>query len=115
MKLATTISGWMLGLALLASFGCAHTDLARRFDEPPASAKPHTWWHWMNGNVTGAGITADLEAMHEIGLGGAQIFNVSEGIPPGPVDVMSPQFRELVKHAVSEVRGSRPSTPCRCW
>ena len=102
MKLAATISNWTLGLATILSAGCAQTDLSRRFTDPPESAKPHTWWHWMNGNVTSEGITADLEAMHEIGLGGAQIFEVSEGIPPGPVDVMSPKFRELVKHAVAE-------------
>jgi len=23
-----------------------------RFVSPPSSARPHTWWHWMNGNVT---------------------------------------------------------------
>jgi hypothetical protein len=104
MKHTTTIWGWTLGLSMLASAGCAQMDLARRFDDPPAAAKPHTWWHWMNGNISSQGITADLEAMQEIGLGGAQIFNVSEGIPPGPVAVMSPQFRDLVKHAVSEAK-----------
>jgi hypothetical protein len=102
MKRTTTIGRWTLGLAMLTFVGCAQTDLARRFKDPPAAAKPHTWWHWMNGNVSSQGITADLEAMQEIGLGGAQLFNVSEGIPPGPVEVMSPQFRELVKHAISE-------------
>ncbi|HEY3243061.1 MAG TPA: glycosyl hydrolase, partial [Phycisphaerae bacterium] len=56
----------------------------------------------MNGNITKEGITADLEAMKQIGLGGAQIFNVSEDIPDGPVDFMSPEWRELLKHAVSE-------------
>ena len=30
----------------------------------------------MNGNVTREGITADLEAMKRVGIGGAQIFNV---------------------------------------
>lgn len=38
-------------------------SLEQHFREPPVSAKPHTWWHWMNGNVTKAGIKADLEAM----------------------------------------------------
>jgi hypothetical protein len=83
--------------------GCGLTDrLAADFHNPPASARPHTWWHWMNGNVTREGITADLEAMKQIGLGGAQIFNVSESIPAGPIDYMSPEWRALVKHAVSE-------------
>jgi len=77
-------------------------DLESGFKNPPAQARPHTWWHWMNGNITKQGITADLEAMKKIGLGGAQIFNVSESIPDGPVKIMSPEWRELVKFAVSE-------------
>lgn len=31
------------------------------------SAAPRTWWHWMNGNVSKEGITADLEAMAAVG------------------------------------------------
>lgn len=53
--------------------------LSKIFSNPPDSAKPQTWWHWMNGNVTEAGITADLEAMKRVGLGGAEIFTVDCG------------------------------------
>lgn len=77
-------------------------ELAAGFVSPPPSAKPHTWWHWMNGNVTKEGITADLEAMQRVGIGGAQIFNVLEGIPDGPVDYLSPKWLELFHHAASE-------------
>ncbi|MCD6350862.1 MAG: discoidin domain-containing protein [Armatimonadetes bacterium] len=72
------------------------------FERPPDSAKPHTWWHWMNGMITAKGITKDLQEMKKVGLGGAQIFNVTDGIPPGPVKFMSPTWRSLVKHAVEE-------------
>lgn len=91
-------------LALMLAAGCNfdRTSLEAGFRDPPAEARPHTWWHWMNGNVTRAGITADLEAMKRIGLGGAQIFNVSEGIPEGPIDVMSPQWRQMVLFATQE-------------
>ncbi len=53
-------------LALFAPIAVAQDDLAAGFQNPPASAKPHTWWHWMNGNITREGITADLEAMKRI-------------------------------------------------
>ena len=76
--------------------------LARGFTDPPDSAKPHTWWHWMNGNISAAGITRDLEEMRRVGVGGAQIFDVTDGIPPGPVDYMSDEWRAMVKHAVTE-------------
>jgi hypothetical protein len=58
----------------------------------------------MNGNVTREGITADLEAMKRVGIGGAQIFNVDCGIPAGPVKFMSPEWLELVKHAAQEAQ-----------
>jgi hypothetical protein len=80
----------------------AAQSLDQGFRSPPASARPHTWWHWMNGNVTKEGITADLAAMKEIGISGAQIFNVSEGIPVGPIAYMSPEWLALVKHAATE-------------
>src|SRR5450759_3035699 len=93
-------------LLLVAVALCAVTaradSLEASFQNPPDSAKPHTWWHWMNGNVTKEGITADLEAMKRVGIGGAQIFNVDSGIPHGPVQFLSPEWRELFKHAVSE-------------
>ena len=87
--------------ALAAS--AAPTDpLETGFLNPPDSAKPQTWWHWMNGNITKDGITADLEAMKQIGLGGATIVNVDCGIPRGPVNFMSPEWREDFKFAVQE-------------
>jgi len=56
----------------------------------------------MNGNITTNGITADLEAMKSIGLGGATIVNVDSGIPRGPVNFMSPEWREDFKFAMQE-------------
>ncbi|MEI6561309.1 MAG: glycosyl hydrolase [Verrucomicrobiota bacterium] len=77
--------------------------LVSSFVNPPDSAKPHTWWHWINGNISKEGITADLEAMKRAGIGGAVIFNGIFGITPkGPVDIMSPQWRELVAFAAKE-------------
>lgn len=76
--------------------------LASGFASPPATAKPLIWWHWMNGNVTKAGITADLEAMKRVGIGGATVFNISEGIPAGPVKFNSPEWHEMFKFAVQE-------------
>ena len=92
----------LLSLAVLAPTANAADPLADGFRAPPADARPQTWWHWMNGNITKEGITADLEAMARIGVGGAQIFNVAQGEPAGPVTVLSPEWRELVKHAMSE-------------
>src|ERR1043165_8469397 len=87
-----------LALLSLPALAAAQPALASGFANPPAQARPHTWWHWMNGNITKEGITAYLEAMKQIGLGGAQIFNVSESIPAGPILYNSPEWRALFKH-----------------
>ena len=97
----------LLGSALLGApasqVSAAPSDpLAAGFRNPPDSARPQTWWHWMNGNITKVGITKDLEAMKQIGLGGATIVNVDCGIPPGPVKFMSPEWRDDFKFAVQE-------------
>ncbi len=102
--MAKKMSGWAAAVVLVMQ-SCTATPergLSEGFENPPGKAQPHTWWHWMNGNVTKEGITADLEAMKEIGLGGAQMFNVSEGIPDGPVLYMSAEWREMMKHAQAE-------------
>ena len=93
----------MLLAALLVLSSPSQPDpLAAGFANPPGWARPHTWWHWMDGNVTKEGITADLEAMKEVGIGGAQMFTVAQGIPKGPVDYMSPLWRDLTVHAIKE-------------
>ena len=74
------------------------------FAAPPASARPHVWWHWMNGNVTKEGITADLEAMARAGIGGAQIFDVSDGIPAGAVSFCSEAWFDMLRHANDEAK-----------
>ncbi len=56
-------------------------DLEAGFINPPESAKPRVWWHWMNGNVTKEGIRADLEWMHRVGIGGFQNFDASLNTP----------------------------------
>jgi hypothetical protein len=93
-------SAWF-SVVLTAS--ATSTDLLETgFLNPPDSARPQTWWHWMNGNITKEGITADLAAMKHIGLGGATIVNVDCGIPRGPVPFMSQEWREDFKFAVQE-------------
>ena len=39
----------------------APASLEDGFKNPPNSAKPRVWWHWMNGNITEDGIAKDIE------------------------------------------------------
>jgi len=99
MRLALALAFALTGLGRASA---APDPLVARFKNPPASARPHTWWHWLNGNTSKQGITADLEAMKRAGIGGAQIFNVDCGIPDGPVPVMSAEWQDHTRHAISE-------------
>ncbi len=76
--------------------------LAAQFAAPPASAYPHTWWHWINGNISRAGITADLEAMKRVGIAGATIVQYDgEGLPAGPVS-LAQASGEFTQFAIRE-------------
>jgi len=91
-------------LLALASAPLSAADLAAQFARPPASARPWVYWFWNNGNVTKAGITADLEAMHRAGIGGVIIMDVVERFapPPGTADFMNAEWQELFRFAVAE-------------
>ena len=80
----------------------AGDSLVEGFRTPPPEARPHIWWHWMNGNVSKAGITADLEAMKSVGLGGVQMFDAGLAIPEGPVAFNTPAWYDHVAFAARE-------------
>ncbi len=61
----------IISAILLHATGARAADsLQREFRDPPQDARPWVYWFWSDGNVTKAGITADLEAMQRVGIGG---------------------------------------------
>ncbi len=80
----------------------AGKDLARNFVTPPDDARIWVYWFWLNSNITKEGITADLEAMKRVGVGGVLIMEVDQGAPVGPVAFMGDKWRELFTFMVSE-------------
>ncbi len=82
-------------------------DLEQNFMNPPDSAKPRAWWHWMNGNVTKEGITADLDWMHRAGLAGMQLIDADVGTPQvieNRLIWMTPQWKDAFRHAANEAQ-----------
>src|SRR5882724_9378186 len=79
-------------------------DLEAGFRNPPPSARPWIFWFWLNGNITSNGITADLEAMQRVGIGGVVIMEVDQGAPKGPVAFGSPAWLDLFKHMCGEAK-----------
>jgi hypothetical protein len=94
--------------ALLLPFGaCSRASkkletLQAGFVDPPAAARPWVYWFWLNGNITREGITADLEAMKRVGVGGVLIMEVDQGAPVGQAAFMGEEWRSLFQHAVAE-------------
>lgn len=77
-------------------------ELEKDFKQLSLTARPYTYWFWMNGNITKDGITKDLEAMHRIGVGGVFNLEGGTGIPKGAVTYLSDEWSELKAHAIKE-------------
>ncbi|HYW48388.1 MAG TPA: glycosyl hydrolase, partial [Bryobacteraceae bacterium] len=78
--------------------------LLRGFQNPPDSAKPRVWWHWMSGNITKVGIKADLEWMKRVGIAGFQNFDAglnSPQIVEKRLVYMTPEWKDAFKYATT--------------
>jgi hypothetical protein len=78
------------------------------FINPPNEARLKAYWWWLNGNVTKAAITRDLEQMKAKGFGGALICDAdgssqdgNQRVKHGPT-FLTPDWRALYRHALSE-------------
>ena len=105
-SMKTTITAG-LGLTLAFSAAVAQNapdSLKSGFENPPQSAHPQVWWHWMNGNITKEGIKLDLEWMHRVGIGGFHNFDAALATPQ-VVDhrlaYMTPEWKEAFKYATT--------------
>jgi hypothetical protein len=99
---------------LLALAACAFAlatsadQLESGFAHPPDSTKPWCYWYWISDNISKEGITRDLEAMARVGIGEALIGNIyltpeyGATTAVGKVKVLSPEWWELVEHAIRE-------------
>ena len=76
-------------------------DSAYGFLNPPEDARPWVYWFWINGNITREGITADLEAMRRVGIGGVLIMEV-DGSPQGPIAFGTDTWKEMFRFACQE-------------
>ena len=102
-------SGIRIGVLILCLPFMLHaqTDIGLKegFINPPQSAKPIVWWHWIGSNVTKEGISKDLAWMKRSGIGGFQAFDVSIGGGQSidtKVKYLSPEWLALIKHTADE-------------
>ena len=76
------------------------------FKVPPKVYYPETWFHYIGGNVSLSGITADLEAIAGAGISGIQLFHGQfggawPGVEP-QIACLSPLWDNAVKHTAME-------------
>ncbi len=81
-------------------------DLRQQFLNPPPSASPWVFWYWMQAAVSKEGITADLDAMKQAGIGGAYMMFIKGVANPPYTDTpalqLSSRWWQMVRHAVNE-------------
>lgn len=82
--------------------GISLDSLMAGFQNPPDEARPWVYWINMDGNFNMEGITADLEAIRDAGLGGVLFMEVDLDMPRGKVKYMGPEWQAHLKHAVKE-------------
>jgi hypothetical protein len=80
--------------------------LESRFLNPPAEARPWVFWYWVNAAVTREGISRELQAMHDAGLGGAYLCFIKGATNPPltdkPAVQLTPEWWQLVEFAIHE-------------
>ncbi|MDR1517832.1 MAG: hypothetical protein LBS52_07055 [Dysgonamonadaceae bacterium] len=78
------------------------------FKSPEPVFYPETWFHFIGGNVSKAGITADLEAIAAARISGIQLFHGQFGGAwigvNEQITCLSPQWDELVRFVAEECR-----------
>lgn len=76
------------------------------FFHPSEDARPWVFWYWMYGAVSREGITADLQAMKDDGIGGAYLMPIkAPGATPmidHPITQLSPEWWDMIKFTMQE-------------
>ena len=83
----------------------ASDPLLASFQDPPSSARPRVWWHWMNGNITEDGIAKDMAWMKRVGIAGLQNFDAALSTPPiveNRLAFMTPEWKKAFRFAAAE-------------
>ncbi len=104
MKLLLRTIAAVIFASALAVPGHSATDLESSFQSPPDEARPWVFWFWINGNISREGITKDLEAMKNVGIGGVIWMEVSgpRWAPRGPIEAGSKEWHDAMQWAIAE-------------
>lgn len=97
----------LIFLLLLGSASATAGDFktaVERFSSPPREARTKVWWFHGETETTRHGITADLEAFAEKGVGGVVYYDQVHGKAEKALRAMSPEWWEMLKFAAQEAK-----------
>ena len=107
------VIGLWIGVLLVISWDSFAQNTSMKlseteFNNPSIKYRPHVWWHWAGYNISKDGITKDLEAMRQSGIGGATILQVNSGFQFGNytegVSYYNEKWWSFVEFAVAEAK-----------
>jgi hypothetical protein len=103
------LRGILLVCLLCLSSVLLHAQVPKTvWTKPPEDAKPWVIWYWMHGAISKEGITADIKAMKQGGIGGAYLMTVKDTTKPSiyqPVArQLTPLWWTMIKHAMAEAK-----------
>ncbi|WP_421811371.1 glycosyl hydrolase [Flagellimonas sp.] len=78
------------------------TKIIADFVTPSEDNTIWCYWYWIGDDISKEGITKDLEAMKEAGIGGALIGNINPEEEDGKVPMLSEAWWDHMVHAVNE-------------
>lgn len=113
MKTQNGLILFLFSLLIVCNIATIHAQHEReisagQFKNPDKDYYPETWYHFIGGNVSKKGITADLEAIAAAGISGIQLFHGQFG---GEWPGVSPQIQSLSKDWDDLVKWT--ATECR--
>ena len=79
------------------------SGIEKGFQTPPDSVKPSVYWYWLSDNISKEGVTRDLEAMAEVGIGRAFIGNIGldkNDTPYGNVKLLTDEWWGVTAQAL---------------
>lgn len=107
-KYCLLLIGCLIGVQQLFAQQKNKSIIEQAFLNPSQSAKPWVFWYWMHGAVSKAGITADLEAMKEVGIGGAYLMPIKDTISSIPFQPVvrqgTPEWWSMVQFSMQEAK-----------
>jgi hypothetical protein len=110
-KLQTGLLTMLLLVSTSHSFSQSelnYNNIQNNFVQPIVTAKPTSFWWWLNSLADKPSITRDLEAFKAKGMGGVTLIcssNWGKGVAQLPVrgpEFLSEAWRELFRHTIKE-------------